>query len=366
MLRFKDYLKEGGNVVIGDVSAERIDLSKHDRDKISNKLLKAINVINAAYIRKHGTPLWSKHLIKTRKFLSGSSFHFFNKSIPTKDFVGVKTHLGDIDTQVDQSQEKNIEEFLNSIIGKTFGYITFIGFKKSAGQFITLWNIKGPDLNVQIDLELVEFENQEPTEWSQFSHSSSWEDLKEGIKGVAHKYILRAITAKAIREIILLKGKRQTPHKILSYDLAFSVQRGLRQKIEPVLDENGEQVQQDGILVYKEIPTSESNYIKDVSMMFKILFDREPKGNDIRDFGSFVGILKLVYNYLSVQEPTKFIEGFAYSLWGKGATGMYRGNPTSDNEEKTVMFNKMISILHAPYDKMEIQKNKEEYYTSYK
>jgi hypothetical protein len=57
----------------------------------------------------------------------------------------------------------------------------------------------------QVDFEASEYEMQDdsltgkqkfyPTEWAKFSHNSHWEDIQAGIKGVFHKYLLRAITS---------------------------------------------------------------------------------------------------------------------------------------------------------------------------
>ena len=370
MFRFKEFIAEGGNVTIatpkGEVSAERIDLEKIDRDSIAIKLKRALQVINAGFSRKYGVPLWGGDLFKSNAFLSGSSLHFFNTEIPSNVFVQYKRHLGDIDTQVDRAQEQNIKEFLNSIVGQKFGYITFVGFKTSAGQFITLWSFDKPQINVQIDLELVDFADGKPTQWSQFSHSSAWSDMKEGIKGVFQKYLMRALTTKTLREITVLKGKSQTPVKTLSTDLAFSVGQGLRQKLEPVLDETGKHVKIAGLLAYREIPTKSSTYINDLNIMFEILFGVVPTGVDLELFGSFVGGLQLVKKHFSTTEQRKVIEGFAHTLWGPGAQGLYRGNPEQDQSEKMTAFLKMTSVLGSDYDTIAIDKMRVAYYEKYK
>lgn len=365
MLNFKQYLKEGGNVQIGDTSAERIDLQKIDRSSIVTRINRTLQMVNLQFQKKYGLPLWNKELFASKKFLSGSAFHFFNKAIATPEFVKYKNTVGDIDTQVDKAQEQNIKEFLDSIIGKNFGYVTFVGYKSSAGQFITLWAFDKPKINVQIDMELVDFAEGRPTEWSQFSHSSDWADMKEGIKGVFQKYLLRAMTTKTLREIIVLKGKKEVPTKTTTTDLAFSVGQGLRQKLAPVMDGDKHRTV-DGLQVYKEIPTKESTYINDLKIMFEVLFGVAPKAVELEMFGSFVGGLQLVKKHFSSTEQQKVVDGFAFTLWGPSGQGLYRGNPELDQVEKMAAFLKMVDVLGVSYDHAKIDKMRIEYYEKYK
>jgi hypothetical protein len=369
MISFKQFILEGGNVVIstpkGDVAAERIDLSNIDRDWVVDRLYRTLKVINLSFQKISGLPLWDTELFKSKRFLSGSSFHFFNKAIPSKEFIQFKNKIGDLDTQCDSAQSKNIEEFLNVSTGKKFGYATLVGYKKSADQYITLWQFDKPAQNVQIDLELVDFANGKPTPWSQFSHSSAWEDIKEGIKGVWHKMVLRAVTTKALRDIIILKGKKETPTKVTSTDLAFSVGKGLRVKIEPVMDGN-EHRQQDGLLVYREIPTSKSTYINDLGIMFEVLFGSAPTSGELDKFSSFVGLLELINKYMTPAEKQKVVIGFAHSLWSPGAQGIYRGDPEADHKDKMTAFTKMVSSLKVSYDEAGINKMRVSYYENYK
>ena len=365
MITFKAFIAEGGNVQIGDVEAERIDLSKIDRNSIVTRINRTLQMVNLMFQKKHGLPLWNKELFASKKFLSGSAFHFFNKAIATPEFVKYKNTVGDIDTQVDKAQESNIESFLNSITGEKFGYVTFIGYKKSAGQFITLWQFSAPKINVQIDIELVDFDKGQPTEWSQFSHSSDWADMKEGIKGVFQKYLVRAFTTKTLREIIVLKGKKETPTKVTSTDLAFSVNQGLRQKLQPVMD--GEKHRTiDGLQVYKEIPTKDSTYINDVKVVFEILFGVKPKPVELEMFSSFVGGLQLAKKYFTSAEQKTLLIGFAHTLWSPAAQGLYRGNPEDDLKEKNAAFMKMVDTLGVGYDKAAIDKMRVAYYENYK
>lgn len=362
LLPFRMFIKEGGNVRIGEHEADPINLSKVDRDVVVKSVWKLLDTLNRKFKQSNGVPLWSSELFASKEFLSGSAFHFFDTDyLSSKEFKQYKNIVGDIDTQVDKAQETHLKKFLTSITNKPISTATLIGFKGSLGQFITLWHFSDLSLNIQIDFELVDFLNGHPTEWSHFSHSSAWEDIKQGIKGVFQKYLMRAFTSSTLREVIILKGKKQTPTKTKTTDLAFST-KGIREKLEPVI-ENGQHQKIDGLYVYREIPTSESTYITDLESIFSIIFLKAPTGDDINNLKSFVGGINLAKKYLKNQDLTKIIEGFAFTLWGQGAQGLYRNDVERDQAEKLTAFKKMIDVFKVPYNKQEIDKLRVNYYT---
>jgi hypothetical protein len=365
MTSFKQFILEGGNVMIGDKGADRIDLTKINRDAIVPKIDKTLEIVNATFKKKYGLPLWSGELFKSKKFLSGSAFHFFNRAISTPEFTKFKNTVGDIDTQVDKMEEKNIEAFLKSNTGHKFGDAHLIGFKKSAGQFITLWHFIGFDINIQIDMELVDFAHGNPTDWSMFSHSSSWNDIASGIKGVFHKYLVRAFSSKTLRDIIILKGKKEVPTKTKATDLAFSVTAGLRIKIAPVFDAVGKHEIQGGLYVYREIATNQSSYVTDLAVMFEMLFNHIPSKHDLDQFDSFIGGAELVKKYFAHADQVKLIGAFAHTLWGKGAQGIYRGDGEKDNVDKMAAFTKLTDTIGVEYDKHVIDNMRADYYKSY-
>lgn len=92
MIKFGDWkrLVEGGNVVIGDIAADRIDLKKIDRKKVVFEIGKALKFISDKYANFYGLPLWGDDLFKDKGFLSGSSLHLFNSEIPDETFVEYK------------------------------------------------------------------------------------------------------------------------------------------------------------------------------------------------------------------------------------------------------------------------------------
>ena len=191
MKSFKEFLtllSEGGNIAFGDKQAERIDLSKISRDELVPKLKKLLIAINKEFKKLYSFDLWSKELLQSGKFLSGSAFHLFDTdNIPSEKFVSNKPTVGDIDLQVDHLQRNHIQDFLYKIKGKRIDIGTLFDFKPSvSGQLISLWEVevaKNTILNIQFDFEMVEYLNNEPSEWSGFSHSSNWNDITKKIKG---------------------------------------------------------------------------------------------------------------------------------------------------------------------------------------
>ena len=367
MITFKQFLLvEGGNVIIDAEEAERIDLSKHDRSLIVPAISKMLQAINSAFYKSAGKPLWNKDLFASKAFLSGSAFHFFSTDeIPDTTFKKVKPSVGDIDTQVDREQKTEIDKFLTSMKGQTIGPGKLIGHKVSGEQFISLWHLTKFDINIQIDFELVDFENGAPTAWAQFSHSSDWADMTKKLKGVAHKMLLRALSAPKLKDVVIkAKTARGKDKEILSASHAFSVTHGIRKKLKPVLDDAGNQVMVGGKPAYHEMGTSESEGITDLHKIYEYFFGTKPSRSDLKQFGSFTGLIKLIKSKLPREDWVKIADGFVHTLWGPSAQGLYRGDASKDNEEKTAMVSMLCDELGVNSSKY--ASTKEEYYKAYK
>ena len=358
-------LIEGGNVRIGDVGAERIDLKKIPRNQITPIIDKLLHSVDAAYRQKYKAPLWDPELLKSKEFLSGSAFHFLNVAIPDEKFVKVKPSVGDIDTMVDKNKKDQIEKFLDSISGKQIGPAKCVGYKPSIGQFITLWEFSDPPVRVQIDLELSEFDGKSPSEWAKFSHSSSWDDLEAGVKGVFHKYLLRAFTTNTLKDrYVQLKTKLK---KVRSTDVAFSVGLGMREKYKPVIDpDTGDIKQVDGLPVYTEIPTTQSNYVTNVDGMFELVFGHKPDPQEKTQFGSFTGGLQLINKYFNDNQKRAVLDGFVNTLYGPGAQALYRGDPDTDKKEKEIALNTMLKTLGVKPNTAELNSLRNTFYANYR
>ena len=340
MQNFKQYLTEGGNVQINvggkTFDAERMDLKKVSRQTMVKSIRTGLKAINAAFEKFSGLPLWDSSLINTGDFLSGSTKAFFDlSSIDDDEFVKYKPSVGDIDLMIDGNMATIAREFLDKTPhGAQFDTLKFIGYKASGDQWITLWETDFGQ-SVQIDLEHAEFIGGKPSPWSVFSHSSAWEDMQNGIKGVFQKQLFRSLAAKDSKDIIVLKGKKQVPKQVVSSDYTAST-KGVRKRIQPILDNSGKQTYMDGLPVYTELPSKGAEYYTDFEIIFSILFSgAKPTPKEIQEMESFGGMIGLINRYLKSAEKQKVLDRFMEILFGKGAQNLYRSDKLRDFREKT-------------------------------
>lgn len=355
----------GGNVVFGNESAEKINLQQIDRKALISIMDKGLRAISDKFRDSHGLPLWADSLIQSKEFLSGSAFHLFDRgNIPDTEFTKYKPVVGDIDTQVDENMKETIDTFLSSLpVGTSISGLTFLGFKRT-DQFITLWKVEELGINVQVDLELVTFKDGKPTKWSQFSHSSAWDDIKEGIKGVFQKYLMRAFQARSAHDVIIQPKTARGKEKVIrKSDVAFSL-KGLRQRLEPVLDSQGNHVYKNGMPVYTELDSATADYITDFDILFSSFFGVDGTKQDIAQMDSFVGLIGLMKKYMSSSDQKKVVDGFANILWEKGAQGLVRADPTADFNTKIVAFKYLVSQVGGSVK--DYQPMIDSYYKSYR
>ena len=323
MKKFKLFLAEGGNVQVGDISAQAVDLSKIERKKFIQQLVKGLLELNKQFEKEYGMKIWEKEsFVTSGKVFSGSSQHFINLDIPDEEFSKYKPTVGDIDVQVSESIEKLLHEFFKK--NKKFGDLTYVGQSQSAvGQISALFSFNGH--NLQIDFEFVDIgDDGMPTEWSHFSRSSDWNDIKEGIKGVFHKYIIGCLDRSFTATVKVKKGKKNP--KIEEKEVhffAFSVKNGLRPKYSKGDDD-----------VWEEITAKNGKYTKDIKEIFEFLFKKKPSEADIKNFNSFTGIVQLVKKYFKSEQQKKIISAFVDFIWGRGAQKLYKGDPAQDMKVK--------------------------------
>lgn len=384
-------LLEGGNVVINDQAADRIDAKA--RKQAVPIIDSSLAAINRAFAQFSGRPLWQPQLLANREFLSGSAFHFFDRAnISDLKFVAAKPTVGDIDTQVDVEMRDDIIAWLKRLpAGSRLGDAVYVGFKDDplalgGSQLITLWNFPGiqvkipnPDgsstvrgCNVQIDLELKEFETasdgdyRTPTRWSKFSASSSWQDLSAGVKGVFHKYLIMALTKLTEQDIIVRKPvyNRRTkeydsysysePKRVPMYTFAVGSREGggLRPTYIPVVDDQGRQEEQDGYPVYDQAKTT--GYVRDVDRIFADIFGKRIKKSELKkistSFDSYIGLLDVMRRYLDREEQQRVANKFREKIIGDDEIGrraqeLYKGDPDKDRTEKMTAYNLMIKTL---------------------
>jgi hypothetical protein len=376
--RTNTSITEGGNLAVGGAQAQQIDLQVHNRGYMVPVLNKLLLAIDSTFKKLRKKPLWSPQVLQSREFLSGSSLHFFDTNIPDDQFVKVKPKVGDIDTQVDKNLEADLQQFLQAYQGKQVGAATFLGFERGNEQFSSLWEFQDPPIKIQIDFEFVEYQNDKPTDWSKFSHSSDWNDLQAGVKGVFHKFIIQSLSSLGNKEFMLRKmvgrGKARAEQDIPTTDnmLSFAVSSkeggGLRSKYEPVNDPaTGQPIVKDGLPVMRELP--KSGYNQDVTSILTTLFGDRIKPQQVKQlapkFWSFTGILEIMNTVLQPAEKNQIVQSFIDKIYAPGAQGLYKNDPQRDSAEKDAALNKMLQVLKvaAPAD---LAQTKQAYIAGYR
>lgn len=345
MKRFKKFLLEGGNVVLrSGESAQKIPVEKIDRTEIQNMLIDTLKKFSIAFGKKYDRPIWQEfnHLFKNDMIFSGSSRLFFSKRISDDEFKTHKKLVGDIDTMYDKNISQNLLEFCMKSEGKKFGDMRFVGAGgTSIIQINVLFELPEKFWDkirfVQVDFEPVEYENNQPNEFSLFSHYSSWSDMKEGIKGVFVKYLYRSIfhnLEKIQNYVIITKTGKVSNSKIFENDLSlwkFSVDKGVRIGYEPII-ENGVHKIINGKKAYREIDTKNSTYEQSMNTIFQLAFDIPPNKQDLKKMGSFLGVLEILSK--TKKNIEEIFEDYINLLWGSGAQNLERNNDKIDFENK--------------------------------
>jgi hypothetical protein len=244
-------------------------------------------------------------------------------------------------------------------------------------------HLKDYKVAVQVDFEFLKVNKDgTPDEWAKFSHSSSFEDTKKGIKAVHHKYLIQSlIGGVSMRDDIVIATPASTPQKIrlkkvkegdIPRMLKFSIGRGIRRAYEPLYNENGEIIKINGKKVYRELKTSESNYITIIKEIYKLAFrDLEDIQNtqNIKKFNSYIGIIDLIKDKLNNKQIERTFKRYIDKLWGLKVRGqeLEPDNKELDFQVKYkgyLYFIEKIPFLKK-YEK-DVKKQIEEYYKTWK
>jgi hypothetical protein len=379
-MRIRDLVKkltEGGNLashkgdgtpmpgwqgIPGQHQSQELDLRVHDRSYVVQVLSDLLHKINDLFAQQFKEPLWHENSVAAQKFLSGSTAKFFDKKISDEEFVRVKPTVGDIDTQAPDKHAETIKQFLTGLIGKKVGDTTFIGFSPGNNQYTSMWQVTLNDLPVklQIDFEYGEHEEDTglPTPWQDYSHSSAWEDLSAGIKGVFHKYIDRAlpyaanVSTKYVARV-LKKSTKISDEPVTDSDYSFAVSGqgggGVSQKYIPYNDPNtGEPMEKDGIPVMQLLPTDSRQYIKNLAQQFEIFFGEKPNKQDQQLKNSFIGTVQLATKYLDDNQRTELFRRFVSICFEPGSQMITKNDPVRDRDTKMAAIDYMVEHLKLP------------------
>jgi hypothetical protein len=360
-------LFEGGNLELPNpedpntpYQADEIDLKVHNRTFMVELLDKLLNDINIVFYKQYKKPLWNPELLQSKQFLGGSSLHFFNtKGISDKEFAKHKPKVGDIDTQCNKELEPEIEEFLTTYNHKQVGDTTLLGFSRGSEQLNALFQFQDPPIKIQIDFEFGKYdtETDSPDEWYRFSHSSEWNDIQAGVKGVFHKWLYRALTSahsSVKHQVDVKKTKTNIKPNVKDTDLSFAVASGqgggLSQKYEPYIHtdpETGEKITHKDEVPYKRlVPSAERTYIQKLDQQFYHFFGAKPQGNDSELQKSFLGTLELINKYIPDQAAKEQVfTAFLNLCFDPGVGQMITKNdPSRDQEIKFAAIDNFIEI----------------------
>lgn len=331
---------EGGNTTVTSnitgksYSGEKIDLNAVKLPVFRKEFMKLFNTLNDLFYKEYKRKLWKSEDITNAIIFNGSSSYALSSEYPESEILKHKSQIGDIDVTIPDYELKPMFLLLRKNENKRFGKFTYKGSYQQnenaiGDQIITIFKFYYDNenyVNTQIDFEGVDFANGSPTEFARFGHSSSFEDAKENIKALHHKCLIQSIfTTLSIRPDIVIATNSSTPDNIKQASwnkvkpakgYKFSTTGGLRFCLTPMLDKNGNICKYNGCDVYKEIPTKESKFIRNVSEIFKMAFGG--KGN-IADFHSFIGICKLIKKHCDIETQKNILENYFVSMFGPSA-----------------------------------------------
>jgi len=319
-------LDEGGNVIVGGKSADKIEIAKVHRDRFDKDLRALFRNLDKRYTEFTSKLGDTQHLyrpdaietILTGIGFGGSSGAFFDLESHDELFASKKKMLGDIDVYIPRETYVNLFSMLQELEGKrildlpdnrSIDYVGQIDAAAVGNQINSLFvysfldeDSKQPaQLNMQIDFVKTRFtEEGIPHSSIVHSHGSSPDDMMLGIKGFAKNYLIAAITSKLTR----VPGKKATPSSTKdkikisksgdSDEIAlytFSVDYGFRHARELL-------GRVEDVDVYIDIKASDETTLQ-TSQGFKMLFGVEPAPDELRQFHSFSGTLQLMKKYMS-------------------------------------------------------------------
>lgn len=360
MIRFLQFIKEGGNIEINGIRPKPIEAK--NRSTISNDLHSALGELNNSFQANHGHNLFGNAL-EDRSAYAGSTAHFMNPNLSDEEYGQHKPRTGDVDVQVNENHREKLNDHLEQAqkAGTRFGNFTIVGTRRTGSQTHALMKHDNGDIH-QVDFEPVEYDEktQKPSEWSQFSHNSHWDDIKNGVKGAFHKYLLQSTTAaKKTPSLVSVttgrgKNKQDTVEERNIEPNSVSVDRGVRARYK--------QVGMDGYRpIMKEIPPSEAEYSRKLPDVYKTLFNRDASPQDINDIHSFGGIAEHIKRHIPKDQQAHIVKKFVDKLWGGGAQALDR-DEKEDQKAKDNAYNALRSHFPEHINHEEVQNMRGAYY----
>ncbi len=189
---FKQVILEGGNIKIGEYTADNIHVTPENRSAHQQNIHNMLSDLHDSFHKETGKHLFGidKKSLKTGSAYSGSTKHLMNNDISHNEFVKYKATVGDVDVQIPKEHSESLLNHLQP--NKKFGTYIVVGTKKGGNETHVLMKHDSGPIH-QFDFEHTNYHNGEPEKFDRFSHSSDWNDTKSGIKGAHHKILLNAV-----------------------------------------------------------------------------------------------------------------------------------------------------------------------------
>lgn len=214
MIKFKQFLMllEGGNIKVQGGQAAPFDSSL--RSTLQPELQTALVDLHNKVRQQHGVEAFGTDAAAIHKGtgFAGSTNHFFDKQIDHPQYQRVIPYTGDIDVQANAKHTEAVKSTIASLTNEKIGNFTVLGHKGHGTT--TSMVLSHPKLEhpVQVDVEHVEYDGDHPDQGERFVNSSSFDDRRQGIKGVHHKLLLHAVAQENEMKFSAaggLKGKDQ-------------------------------------------------------------------------------------------------------------------------------------------------------------
>jgi hypothetical protein len=371
---FKEYLIEGGNTTVknkaGDiVDAERIPLDEIGRKVFVKRFQDFFLKLNSKFEDEYGSKLWpdEKEIMNAGVF-NGSTSFIMADDIPDKELLKYKKSAGDIDIAFPKECAQDLFALLLDNKGKDIiPNMEYIGSNKDdGGKFgstiiaIVKCTFDTVTIRAQVDFELSDFENNKQTDYSKMAHSSSFKDAKAGMKGVASKFLLRALVGASseIKDgfVLLTPSSTAEKYKLPKSQpssiriLSFGLDQGIGAKYELIKTKDGEPFKIDGKIAYRQYKSGERSYDKTMSYLIKIAFGGKVDNKVIKpkQLHAFVDILDIMKKYMPKSKYPDVRDRLSAALYGNGG-GMVQAiepkYPDEDIKLKTAIYDYFCKTL---------------------
>lgn len=318
---------------------KKLNISNNKRNIVSSHIRDlAISLNNHLNFWNPNNPY-----IKNGYIFNGSSQHLMNPEIdnvikkklndPNISLEKIKSDYGDIDIIIPKTKLDELQKFLdtkddNKVVwepgseNKISDNFFYVGRTKSFAaipdQLVTLFWYKPNNQIVQIDFEgddMVIDSNgfEKPSTWTKFSKDSPIDDLAKGIKGLAGAILLRALTRGTTRlenAIVLTPGgakkfKEQGENALKDREISTNQRdslpseytfggAGIRKAYNYLGKVKGKDAYEFIEARVGRTMGPEFASILDLKKIFETIFKKSPSSEDLDNFRSFQGLLKMM------------------------------------------------------------------------